>query len=66
MIDLGHDPAPKPRATAVSRSRIPLWRRVTALFTLSFLTVLGGILLAAVLGMTALMVLFILERAIAN
>ena len=66
MIELGHEPAPTPRADAASRGRIPLWRRVTALFTLSFMTILAGILLAGVLALTVLMALFVLERAIAS
>ncbi len=66
MIELGHEPAPRPKADTASRSRIPLWRRVTALFTLSFMTILAGMLLAGVLALTVLMALFLLERAIAG
>ncbi len=49
-----------------SRIRTPLWRRITALFTLSFLSVLGGLALAGILGLAALLLLFVLERAIAT
>jgi low temperature requirement protein LtrA len=45
--------------------RTPLWRRVTAVFTLSSLVVLSGLLLAGVITLTVLMLLFLLERAIA-
>lgn len=55
------------RATRVrSRIRIPLWRRITAVFSLAFMSVLGGIALAGLLGMAALLLLFLLERAIAT
>ncbi|MEM7272201.1 MAG: hypothetical protein AAF547_03885 [Actinomycetota bacterium] len=57
---------PRPTMLPASRVRTPLWRRLTALFTLSFLSVLGGLLLAAALGTTALLILFVLERAIAT
>ncbi len=66
MIGIDHQPTPQPKATPTTKSRIPLWRRVTALFTLSFMTILAGVFLAAVLGLTALMILFLLERAIAT
>ena len=66
MTGVNVEPAPQPAAPDGRRARIPLWRRVTALFTLSFMTILGGLLLAAILGMTALMILFVLERAIAT
>ncbi len=66
MTGVNAQPAPRSGTTGRSRVRIPIWRRVTALFTLSFMTVLGGILLAGILGMTALMILFVLERAIAT
>ena len=49
-----------------SEARTPLWRRVTALFTLGSLVVLTGIGLAAVIGAAALLLLFVLERAIAG
>lgn len=45
--------------------RTPLWRRITAVFTLSSLVVLSGLFLAGVITLTALMLLFLLERAIA-
>lgn len=49
-----------------ARIRIPLWRRITAVFSLAFMSVLGGVVMAAVLGGTALLLLFLLERAIAT
>ena len=49
-----------------TRIRIPLWRRITALFSLAFMSVVGGALLAAVIGGAALLLLFLLERAIAT
>ena len=49
-----------------TRIRIPLWRRITALFSLAFLSVVGGVALAAVVGGAALLLLFLLERAIAT
>ncbi|MGH1490818.1 MAG: hypothetical protein ACRBK7_15750 [Acidimicrobiales bacterium] len=66
MTGVNTYPAPRSGESGRSRTRIPLWRRITALFTLSFMTVLGGILLAGILGLTALMILFVLERAIAT
>jgi len=66
MIGIEHEPTPQPRATPTTKARIPLWRRFTAFFTLSFMTIVAGILLAGVLGLTALMILFLLERAIAT
>jgi len=49
-----------------TRIRIPLWRRITALFSLAFVSVLGGVAMAGVIGGTALLLLFLLERAIAT
>ncbi len=49
-----------------TRIRIPLWRRITALFSLAFVSVLGGVIVAGLLGGTALLLLFLLERAIAT
>ena len=47
-------------------ARTPLWRRVTALFTLGSLVVLIGVGLAAAMGVAVLLMLFVLERAIAG
>lgn len=64
--------APVDRSTAEglmahrARIRIPLWRRITAIFSLAFMSVLGGVVMAGVLGGTALLLLFLLERAIAT
>ncbi len=44
----------------------PLWRRVTALFTLGSLVVVIGVFVAMVIALTALLALFVLERAIAG
>ncbi len=44
----------------------PLWRRVTALFTLGSLVVVIGVFVAVVIASTALLALFVLERAIAG
>lgn len=44
----------------------PWWKRVTALFTLGSLVVTAGIVIAAAIGITALLMLFVLERAIAG
>jgi hypothetical protein len=44
----------------------PLWRRITALFSLGSLVVVLGVLLAAVIGATVLLMLFVLDRAIAG
>jgi len=48
-----------------TNTRTPLWRRVTAVFTLSSMVVLGGLFLAGVITLTILMVLYLLEQAIA-
>lgn len=45
--------------------RTPLWRRVTALFTLGSIVVVGGLALAAMITLTVLMLIFVVERAIA-
>jgi len=47
-------------------ARIPLWRRVTALFSLSALVVVVGVVLAAIIGLAVLVLLFVVERAIAG
>ncbi|MEM8925435.1 MAG: hypothetical protein AAGD35_18175 [Actinomycetota bacterium] len=49
-----------------STAPTPLWRRATAFFTLGSLTVAIGVGLAAVIAATALLMLFVLERAIAG
>lgn len=45
--------------------RTPLWRRLTALFTLSSMVIVGGLVLAAVITLTMVMLVFVIERAIA-
>lgn len=45
--------------------RTPWWRRITALFTLSSMVVLAGLFLAGIITLTLLMVLYLLEQAIA-
>lgn len=57
---------PRPEMKPAWKVRTPLWRRFTALFTLCFVSVVAGFILAAALGITALLVLFVLERAIAT
>lgn len=47
-------------------ARTPIWRRVTALFTLGSLVVAIGVGMAAAMAATALLLLFLLERAIAG
>ena len=54
-----------PAGPSRTRIRTPLWRRITAIFSLALMSVLGGAALAAILGGTALLLLFLLERAIA-
>jgi hypothetical protein len=51
---------------AVDDPHTPLWRRVTALFSLGSLVVVLGVLLAAVIGAAVLLMLFVLDRAIAG
>lgn len=46
--------------------RTPFWKRLTSLFGLSSIVVLGGVLLAAILGLMVVVMLFALERAIAG
>ena len=43
----------------------PLWRRLTAVFTLSSMVVLGAPFLAGMITLTILMLLYLLEQAIA-
>lgn len=45
--------------------RTPLWRRITALFSLGTMVIIGGLILGALITLTALMMVFIVERAIA-
>ncbi len=47
-------------------ARIPIWRRLTALFSLGSLVVLLGVLLAIIIAASALLGLFVLDRAIAG
>ncbi len=49
-----------------SDPRIPLWRRVTALFTLGSLVVLIGVVVAMAVSAAALLALFVLERAVTH
>lgn len=42
----------------------PYWRRITSVFTLSFMVIITGLFLAALIGLSILMALFVLERAI--
>lgn len=45
--------------------RTPIWRRITALFTLGSLVIVSGLVLAAIITLAALMLIFVIERAIA-
>ncbi len=54
----------QPRLTEGS-VRTPWWRRITALFTLSSMVVLAALFLAGMITLTLLMVLYLLEQAIA-
>ncbi len=47
-------------------ARRPIWRRITALLSLGSIVVLIGVLLATIIAASALLGLFILERAIAG
>ncbi len=50
----------------IERVRTPLWRRLTALISLGSLVVIIGVLVAVILGVSALLVLVLLERAAAG
>ena len=43
--------------------RTPWWRRLTALISLGSLVIIAGITIAAMLGISALLLLMLLERA---
>ena len=43
----------------------PYWRRLTAFFSLGLVVILTGLAIAAVVGLSILLVLFVIERAIA-
>ncbi len=47
-------------------AHIPLWRRITALLMLASLVILIAVVLAATFAATALLALFVLERAISG
>ena len=47
-----------------TQATTPLWRRVTALFSLGLISILAGVALAGLLGLTVLLLLVALERAI--
>ena len=66
MIAVDRQPQGRPASGVRSRIRTPLWRRITAFFSLAFMSVLGGVALAGLLGIAALLLLFLLERAIAT
>jgi hypothetical protein len=54
------------RRGSATDPHIPLWRRITALFTLAALVVVIGLVVAAVVASGALLALFVLERAISG
>ena len=47
----------------VGRVRVPLWRRLTAVVSLSSLVIIVGVLFAAIAGTSILLALMFLERA---
>ena len=51
------------RGVKVTKVRTPLWRRLTALISLSSIVVIAGAIVAAVVGVSILLLLMILERA---
>ncbi len=51
------------KRVSVPRVRVPLWRRLTALISLSSLVVIVGVLVAAITGSSILLLLMFLERA---
>jgi hypothetical protein len=59
MLQLAHQRVP-------DDAHIPVWRRITALFTLSSVVILIGVVVAAIVAASALLALFALERAIAG
>ena len=64
MIQQSAQPASK--RGSPTDAHTPIWRRVTALFTLGSLVVVTGVGLATVIATVALLALFVLERAIAG
>ena len=54
------------QAKEIDGAHIPLWRRVTALLMLASLVIVVAVVLAAAFAATALLALFVLERAIAG
>ena len=56
----------RPAARSDERTGTPWWKRVTALFTLGSLVVTVGVVMAGAIGVTVLLLLFVLERAIAG
>jgi hypothetical protein len=54
------------RAEPFRAAHTPVWRRVTALFTLSSVVILIAVVVAVVVAASALLALFVLERAIAG
>lgn len=51
------------KRASVPKVRVPLWRRLTALISLSSLVVIVGVLVAAITGSSLLLLLMFLERA---
>ena len=49
--------------TNIPRVKTPIWRRLTALVSLGSIVIIMGCALAALLGASAMFVLFVLERA---
>ncbi len=51
------------KRSGVPKVRVPLWRRCTALISLSSLVVIVGVVVAAITGTSILLLLMFLERA---
>lgn len=46
-------------------ARVPLWRRITAVISLIAMVLIGGLILAAIITITILLLIFLVEQAIA-
>ncbi len=46
-------------------ARIPLWRRFTAVISLAAMVLIGGLVLAGLITITILLLIFLVEQAIA-
>lgn len=65
VVPVAHDDGRVDEAAfSVGGDHTPIWRRVTAALSLGAMVVLGAVVLAALVGLTLLIAVFILERAI--